>query len=65
MIIVVELGLITPPIGMNVFVVNAAIPDVNVWTVFRGVWPFVLAMLLCLILVIAFPSLATFLPRLM
>ena len=64
-IIVVELGLITPPIGMNVFVVNAAIPDVNVWTVFRGVWPFVLAMLLCLILVIAFPSLATFLPRLM
>ncbi len=64
-IIVVELGLITPPIGMNVFVVNAAIPDVDVWTVFRGVWPFALAMLICLALVIAFPSIATLLPRLM
>ena len=39
-IIVIELGLITPPIGMNVFVVNAAIPDVDIWTVFRGIWPF-------------------------
>ena len=64
-IIVVELGLITPPIGMNVFVVNASIPDINVWTVFRGVWPFLLAMLVCLALVIAFPALATLLPKLM
>ena len=64
-IIVIELGLITPPIGMNVFVVNAAIPDVNIWTVFRGVWPFIIAMIACLALVIAFPSLATLLPRLM
>jgi len=64
-IIVVELGLITPPIGMNVFVVNAAIPDVNVWTVFRGVWPFIIAMFVCLGLVIAFPPLATLLPKLM
>ena len=63
-IIVIELGLITPPIGMNVFVVNAAIPDVDVWTVFRGVWPFIVAMLVCLALVIAFPSLVTLLPRL-
>ena len=47
-IIVVELGLITPPIGMNVFVVNAAIPDVDIWTVFRGIWPFLIAMLVCL-----------------
>jgi len=64
-IIVIELGLITPPIGMNVFVVNASIPDVSIWTVFRGVWPFIGAMLACLMLVIAFPSLATLLPRLM
>ncbi len=64
-IIVVELGLITPPIGMNVFVVNAAIPDVNVWTVFHGIWPFIVAMLVCLGLVIAFPSFATLLPKLM
>ena len=50
---------------MNVFVVNAAIPDVAVWTVFRGIWPFLIAMLVCLALVITFPSIATLLPRLM
>ena len=64
-IIVVELGLITPPIGMNVFVVNSAIPDVSVWTIFSGVWPFLIAMLLGLALIIAMPPLATFLPSLM
>jgi C4-dicarboxylate transporter DctM subunit len=61
-IIVVELGLITPPIGMNVFVVNSIVTDVSIWTIFRGVWPFVVAMLLGLALIIAFPSIATFLP---
>ena len=61
-IIVVELGLITPPIGMNVFVVNSIFPDISVWTIFNGVWPFVIAMFLCLALIIAFPSIATFLP---
>jgi tripartite ATP-independent transporter DctM subunit len=61
-IIVVELGLITPPIGMNVFVVNATIPDVSVWTIYRGIWPFLFAMLLGLALVIALPQLATMLP---
>lgn len=64
-IIVVELGLITPPIGMNVFVVQSTIGNVNVWTVFRGVWPFIIAMLLCLALVIAFPAIATWLPAFM
>jgi tripartite ATP-independent transporter DctM subunit len=64
-IIVIELGLITPPIGMNVFVVNAAIPDVGIWTIFRGIGPFIVAMLICLALVIAFPSIATLLPTLM
>jgi C4-dicarboxylate transporter, DctM subunit len=64
-IIVVELGLITPPIGINVFVVNSVLPDVSVWTIFRGVWPFVLAMIVGLALVIIFPALAMFLPSLM
>jgi tripartite ATP-independent transporter DctM subunit len=64
-IIVVELGLITPPIGMNVFVVQSTIQDVSVWTVFRGVWPFIWAMLLGLALVIAFPPVATGLVKLM
>jgi len=64
-IIVVELGLITPPIGMNVFVVQSTIGDVSVWTVFRGVWPFIYAMLATLGLVIAFPWIATGLTQLM
>jgi C4-dicarboxylate transporter DctM subunit len=64
-IIVVELGLITPPIGMNVFVVNSIVSDISVWTIFRGVWPFIIAMILCLGMIIAFPSIATFLPSYM
>ena len=61
-VIVVELGLITPPVGMNVFVVKALAPDVGMWRIFAGVMPFVLANVLCLTLVIAFPALATWLP---
>jgi C4-dicarboxylate transporter, DctM subunit len=38
-VIAVELGLITPPIGINVFVVKSSVPDVNVWTIFAGVCP--------------------------
>ena len=64
-VIAVELGLITPPIGINVFVVKSSVPDVDVWAVFRGVLPFVLAMLLALALVLAWPGLATTLPALM
>lgn len=64
-IIVVELGLITPPIGMNVFVVQSTIQNVNVWTVFRGVWPFIVAMLVGLALILAFPPIATGLVKLM
>ena len=61
-VIVVELGLITPPVGMNVFVVKALVPEVSMWRVFAGVTPFVLANVLCLLLVIAFPAIATWLP---
>ncbi len=64
-IIVVELGLITPPIGMNVFVVNSVVPEISVWTIFEGVWPFLIAMLVCLGLVMVFPWLAIGLPSLM
>jgi tripartite ATP-independent transporter DctM subunit len=64
-VIAVELGLITPPIGINVFVVKSSVPDVNVWTIFAGVWPFVVAMLVALALVLAVPAIATGLPALM
>jgi C4-dicarboxylate transporter, DctM subunit len=61
-IIVIELGLITPPIGMNVFVVKSAVKDVELWTIFAGVWPFVAAGLVALGLVIAFTEIALWLP---
>ncbi len=64
-IIVVELGLITPPIGMNVFVVASIVPETSIWTIFRGVWPFVIAMVFGLALILVFPPLATWLPGLM
>ena len=62
MVIMVEMGLITPPVGINVFALHGANPDVPIYTVFRGIWPFVIAMVVCIALLIAFPQIALFLP---
>jgi TRAP-type C4-dicarboxylate transport system permease large subunit len=64
-VIVIEIGLITPPLGMNVFVVKSVVGDVSIGTVFRGIAPFVAASVLVLLAVIFWPGLALFLPRLM
>ena len=64
MVLVMEMGLITPPVGLNVFALSG-VTGVPLHTVFRGVWPFVLAMILCILLLILFPQLALFLPNLM
>lgn len=64
-IIVVELGLITPPIGINVFVVKSVIPDVDLTKIFAGVVPFVFADLVVLALIFLIPGLAIFLPSAM
>ena len=64
-IVVVEIGLITPPIGMNVFMVKTVLRDVGIWTIFNGVWPFLAATLLGLALICAWPEIALFLPGLM
>jgi TRAP-type C4-dicarboxylate transport system permease large subunit len=64
-ILVVELGLITPPIGMNVFTVKAVVPDVPLTRIFAGVTPFIIAMLLGLFLLFVIPGIATWLPELM
>ncbi|MCO5162587.1 MAG: TRAP transporter large permease [Mesorhizobium sp.] len=64
-VMTVELGLITPPVGMNVFVINSIARDVNLVTIFRGVFPFVLADILRLVLLIAFPAIVLFLPTTM
>lgn len=65
MIILIELGLITPPVGINVFTVNAAAPSLKLSDTFRGISPFVVAMLITALLVCLFPLLATGLPGLM
>lgn len=66
MLMAVEIGLVTPPLGLNVYVVKAAAPDdVTLMDVFRGVFPFLLVMLTFLGLLIAFPLLITLLPNVM
>ena len=61
-VIIIEMGLITPPVGMNVFVLASA-TKINMGTIFRGVYPFALAMLLLVILLTIFPQIATFIPQ--
>ena len=62
-VIVIEMGLITPPVGINVFVVKGVAADVPMSTIFRGVFPFWLAMAACLLLLVLFPQIALFLPE--
>ncbi len=61
-VVAVELGMIHPPVGMNVFVIKSVVRDVNLSTIFKGVAPFVLTDILRLIVLIAFPIISTFLP---
>ncbi|MFV0384941.1 TRAP transporter large permease [Paracoccus sp. (in: a-proteobacteria)] len=63
-VLVTELGLITPPVGMNVFVVKSVLPDADLGQMFRGVMPFVLAMLVALLALLLVPPLAIFVPDL-
>jgi len=62
-VMTVELGLIHPPVGMNVFVIKSVVRDVKISTIFIGVIPFVITDLVRLVILIAFPALATFLPE--
>lgn len=58
MVVVVEMGLITPPIGMNVFTVRAVMPDIKLSSLFKGVTPFVIADVVALVLIVLFPVIA-------
>ena len=62
---IVQIGLISPPVGMNLFVLNALLPGVGLSQIFRGCWPFVAVMILALGILIAFPQLSLWLPSLM
>jgi tripartite ATP-independent transporter DctM subunit len=64
-ICVVEIGLISPPVGMNLFVLSALIPNLPTRTVFRGVMPFVVIDCVRLAILIAFPIISVWLPQVM
>ena len=57
-----ELGLITPPVGLNLFVINGITPDIRLPTILKGAFPFMLCMVLAILILCVFPELATWLP---
>ena len=60
-----ELGLITPPVGLNLFVINGITPDVRLPTILKGAFPFMLCMVLAIVILCFVPQLATWLPATM
>ncbi len=61
-VMVVQIGLVSPPVGMNLFVIHGLLPEVSLGSIFRGVWPLVLAMVVTLGLLIFFPQISLLLP---
>ena len=64
-VFVVQIGLISPPVGMNLFVLNALLDGVSLKQIFRGVWLFVLLLIVAMLLVLELPALALWLPGFM
>jgi TRAP-type C4-dicarboxylate transport system permease large subunit len=64
-VVMTEISLITPPVGLNVFVLKTVLPDVALGAIFRGVVPFILADIVRVALLLAVPGLALWLPGLM
>ena len=64
-VMIVQIGLISPPVGMNLFVLNALIPGVRLGQIFSGCWPFVAIMVGVLILLVLFPAISLWLPSFM
>ena len=62
MVIVLEIGLMSPPVGLNVFVMKGVARDVPLQAIFRGVIPFIVASIVCIILLILFPDIALYIP---
>ncbi len=63
-VLVGEMGVITPPVGVNVFVIKGIAPDIPLHRIFRGILPFLVALIVLTILLMIFPKIATFLPSL-
>jgi tripartite ATP-independent transporter DctM subunit len=63
-VLVAEMGVITPPVGVNVFVIKGIAPDIPLEIIFKGILPFLVALILFTIILIIFPQIATYLPSL-
>jgi len=63
-VIMVEVGLIHPPVGMNLFVIQAQAPDVKITSIYRGIVPFLVAPFALIVLMFLFPGIALWLPKL-
>ena len=61
-VLVVEMGVITPPVGINVYVISGIAEGVPLQTIFRGIFPFLAAEVVCITILIFFPIIATWLP---
>jgi TRAP-type C4-dicarboxylate transport system permease large subunit len=64
-VLVVAMGVITPPVGMNVYIIKGIVPEIPLETIFRGIWPFLGALVVCILLILVFQPIATFLPGLL
>jgi len=65
MVMCMETGQITPPVGINVFVIYGIAKDIPMQTIFRGVFPFFVALLVGIVVMVAFPGLSLTLPNLL
>ncbi len=65
MVIILEMALISPPVGLNVFIVKSVARDISMGEIYIGILPFWAAMIVCIVLLVAFPDIALLLPRTM
>jgi TRAP-type C4-dicarboxylate transport system permease large subunit len=64
-VIFMEMAVITPPVGINVYVIKGVAGDVPLVTIFKGIVPFLIAEMAMVLLLLLIPQMATFLPSLM
>ena len=65
MVLVCEIGVVTPPVGLNIYVVFGIAEDIPLETIFRGVLPMLMALIACTVLLMIFPQIALVLPQLL
>ena len=63
-VLVSEMGVITPPVGVNVYVIKGIAPDIPIEVIFKGIYPYLLAIGVAIAILLVFPSIVSFLPNL-